>query len=244
MGTTWESADALERELDQALDAIGDALEAGMRDFTSHALWYRLNRVRVWSALETAPTSQQGETRIPGPHERQRDTLAQLLSGTDYAATIAFAESQLIASRFWLDLNFASFTALSQLPDGTSAAQAVAQETTALVARMPTLIKLAFADGTPFANEQTQTWISRLSPNQSNIAVNVVAEPNSAQKTSRQPSLRQSSPTGSLLALSATIAAATAQTESAQALLHAALSRLHDSALQVASHALTEHQSS
>lgn len=240
LGTEWDSAPALERALDQAMDAMGTALEAGVRDFPAHTLWYRLNRTRVWAGLDNAPNAQQGETRIPGPNDHLRSRLTQLIAGTDYAATLAFAESQLMTGRFWLDLNFASFTALSHLPDGQSAATAIAQETAALIARIPALTTLKFLDGTPFANEQTQAWLS-----QHTTAISQPTATHTSQTmTASRPAQRSMAPAGGLLALSAAIAAATAQTESAQTLLNAALSRLHDSALQVASHALTEHQSS
>lgn len=240
VGTEWDSANALERALDQAMDALGGALEAGVRDFPENALWYRLSRARVWAALENAPSAQQGETRIPGPNDRIRERLAQLSAGSDNAALLAFAESQLITSRFWLDLNFASFTALSNLPAGQAAAAAIAQETAGLLMRIPTLAKLSFVDGTPFADERTQEWLSRHALGAGQPAAQPIAQPVTVSRAAP----RAATPVAGLLSLSAAIAAATAQTESAQTLLNAALSRLHDSALQVASHAFTEHQSS
>src|SRR5690606_10959577 len=128
-----DAPDALERALEQAMDSLGGALEAGVRQFPGIPLLYRLNRARVWAALENAPPAQQNETRIPGPHERQRERLTQLMASADSIELLAFAESQLGTSRFWLDLNLASFNALSALPSGQAAAAAVAQETAALL---------------------------------------------------------------------------------------------------------------
>jgi type VI secretion system protein VasJ len=229
----WDSADALERAFDQSMDSWGEALESGVRDFPAHPLWYRLNRVRVWAALEQAPAAQQGETRIPAPQDRLRERLSQLMAGSDYVALLLFAESQLGGSRFWLDLNLASFTALSQLPDGQAAATAIAQETATLLSRLPTLAALRFSDGTPFADERTRDWLASHAPARDQVGERTVS-------AASPRTLAVSAAPANLMALSAAIAAATAQTESAQTLLSAALSRLHDSALQVASHAFTE----
>lgn len=241
VATSWDSADALERALDQAMDAIAGALEAGVRDFPENALWYRLNRARVWAAVEQAPPAQQGETRIPGPNDRLRERLTQLMSGSDYPALLAFAESQLGTSRFWLDVNHAAYTALINFPSGQPAAQAVKQETAALLTRIPGLVNLHFADGTPFANDATRQWLAELAaaPVAAGASQRQAVEPALAR-----PAAARSMPASGMVALSAALAAATAQTEAAQTLLNSALSRLHDSALQVASHAITEQQSS
>src|SRR5690606_6010239 len=137
---------------------------------------------------------------------------------------------------FWLDLNLASFTALSNLPAGQAAAAAVQQETAALLARMPALPTLCFADGSPFADARTQAWLSSRAPVARQTAVQPARAP--SWPTTLQPSAAD------LFSLSAAISVAAAQTESAQVLLASALARLHDSAQQVALHAFPEHQSS
>src|SRR5690606_15012621 len=61
--TQWDSPQALERPLEKAMAALAGPLEAGVRQFPANPFWYRLNRTRVWAALETTPPAQQGETR-------------------------------------------------------------------------------------------------------------------------------------------------------------------------------------
>lgn len=235
--------EALERALDQVMDAMDGPLEAGVRLYPQVALWYRLNRVRVWSGIEQVPPAQQGVTRIPAPQERQREQLAQRLAGGEQHALLQYAEAQLPTCRFWLDLNRAAHVALHALPECQAAAGAVARETSALLARLPGLEMLAFSDGTPFADDETRHWLAGLMAQSS---IDVSAPGNAfpvATPTHRTEAVPAQAAAG-MVALATALAGATAQAESAQMLLASALSRLHDSAQQVARYASPEHQPS
>jgi type VI secretion system protein VasJ len=124
---------------------------------------YRLNRVAAWGVIEGPPPSERGQTRIPGPIPELAIALDRLQSGDAPEDTLGFAESNLPAYPFWLDLNRASAQALSRL--GEPFADALAEvnaATVQLLRRVPGLPNLAFADGKPFADGTTLEWIGSL----------------------------------------------------------------------------------
>ena len=126
----------------------------------------RLVRVVRWDALQAAPPSQDGATRIEAPPARRRDALAAL-AGSDPLLFAEQAEQALAAPpfHFWLDLQHLADGALAGLGAGHADARAALRaETARLVERLPALLDLSFRDGTPFADAATRAWVAGLSP--------------------------------------------------------------------------------
>jgi type VI secretion system protein VasJ len=151
----------------RAFDQIAERLVtlAGWRrsNGSQDAQSYRLNRVAAWGAIDNAPPAERGQTRIPGPIPELAIALDRLQSGDAPEDTLTFAESNLPAFPFWLDLNRASAQALARL--GEPFANALAEvnaATVQLLRRAPDLPNLAFADGKPFADGATLEWIAGL----------------------------------------------------------------------------------
>ena len=126
----------------------------------------RLVRVVRWDALQAAPPSSGGATRIEAPPARRRDALAAL-AGSDPLLFAEQAEQALAAPpfHFWLDLQRLADGALAGLGAGHADARAALRaEAARLVDRLPALLDLRFRDGTPFADAATRAWVAGLSP--------------------------------------------------------------------------------
>jgi type VI secretion system protein VasJ len=124
-------------------------------------LLFRMNRVCAWATLERVPPAQGGATLLMPPPMQVVDSFKRIAQTGEPQAIVQFAESHLIAHRYWLDLNRASHAALTRL-GAAEAAAAVAFETARLIERLHGLQDLKFNDGQPFADAETQAWLQAL----------------------------------------------------------------------------------
>ncbi|MFL5440208.1 MAG: type VI secretion system protein TssA [Myxococcales bacterium] len=121
---------------------------------------YRILRVGLWLHLSSAPPATGGTTRVPAVPAARRTQLALLADNRKWAALLEETESMASEFRFALDLHRLSWEALSGLGGSHARArQAIAAEIRSLLSRMPELLDLSFADGSPFADPQTKAWI-------------------------------------------------------------------------------------
>ena len=160
-----DSADNVERALEEACSRLGSLAEWFLANDSSNPLSYRLNRTAAWSTLEALPPADGGQTRLPPPISQLTDALARLKDSQSDAELVAFAEAQLATFPFWLDLNGICAAALGRMGSGFAAArQEVCNETARLLARLPGLEKLSFSSGMPFAAGDTLDWLATLMP--------------------------------------------------------------------------------
>ena len=90
-------------------------------------------------------------TRLPPPPDSEVETLARLQSVGEPLDIVRFCERRLVAYPFWLDLNRVSHAALGRLGESAAnAAASLAGEVRQLLARLPVLVELSFANGQPF----------------------------------------------------------------------------------------------
>ncbi|WP_044901388.1 type VI secretion system protein TssA [Pseudomonas sp. CFII64] len=128
-------------------------------------LLFRLNRQLAWMTLEQAPPAQGTTTRLPAPSGAEVESFNRLQSIGEPLDVVRFCEGRLNTYPFWLDLNRASHLALSRLGAGAvQAAISLALETRHLLARLPTLAELTFANDQPFADGATRSWLEGLAP--------------------------------------------------------------------------------
>jgi type VI secretion system protein VasJ len=137
---------------------VGDFL---VNNFSSNPLGYRYNRIAVWSPIGDLPMTNEGNTTIiPAPDPQFSNTLKELLANDAYKDLLAAAEGAVPEFIFWLDLNRYVSEALTGMGDQYEAArEAVCQETAFFLNRFPELAGFHFADGTPFADDETKAWI-------------------------------------------------------------------------------------
>jgi type VI secretion system protein VasJ len=145
------------RDVGTAIAGVGAALRRA--DLTD-AAGYRVLRTGLWLHLAHPPPSTGGRTSIPPPPENLRTSLGLMLQNQRWAALLEESESALQQHRLWLDPHRMTGQALAALGGAHArAAEAVAAELRALLARMPALPSLTFNDGTPLADPQTRTWL-------------------------------------------------------------------------------------
>ncbi len=158
-----DSAESAEQAAALALSRLAD-IAAWFNDAGSNApLAFRLNRVAAWGGIDALPPVREGQTVLPAPIQQVQDALRSLENTRADEELIRFAETQLPNFPFWLDLNRVAAQALGRLgAEHEAARREVCGQTAALMARLPDLAQLAFADGTPFADGDTRMWLQSL----------------------------------------------------------------------------------
>lgn len=147
--------------VENALGGLHPLIAWLVQERPTDPMLFRLNRIYAWTALEQLPLAQGSTTRLPAPPGQLLDTFEQIMQAGDPQAIIRFSEARLASLPYWLDLNRASHAALTQLKAGP-AAQALAQETAHVIARLPGFAQLTFSDGQSFADPATQAWLDAL----------------------------------------------------------------------------------
>lgn len=121
---------------------------------------YRLLRTITWAQLKDLPPHTKGTTQIPAPGADLASRLNDLHSKGEWAILIDAVESAFSSFPIWLDLQCRSAQALAALGNAYEAARsAVTSEVAGLLARLPGLAELSFANGTPLAGVETVKWI-------------------------------------------------------------------------------------
>jgi type VI secretion system protein VasJ len=88
--------------------------------------------------------------------------LTSLYDQGSWQQLVADVEDRIWEFPFWLDLHRMTHVAMTNLGEEYEPARgAVASELTTLLARLPDVVHLQFADGTPFADDATQEWVNK-----------------------------------------------------------------------------------
>jgi type VI secretion system protein VasJ len=148
-----------------ALRAVGKVITGAakhLRKADPADVWpYRLQRTGAWLVVRAAPPVEGRATRIPPPPADQRKRLEAQLGEQQWLALLTTAEDLTGTYLFWFDLQRLVALAMDRLGVQFAAArEAVGREVVSFVTRNPTLPTLTFADGTPFADSATQTWLT------------------------------------------------------------------------------------
>lgn len=138
---------------------------------------YRLTRSLRWDALGTEPPNQQQKTAIEAPPAARRDYLLGLHKRGEWADFVREAEGSFCQPPFhvWLDLQRLIVAALENLGAELALVRdAVVRELQLLIARLPGLPSLLFADGrTRFADAATVSWLEEVVKPKATSAPNV-----------------------------------------------------------------------
>ncbi len=150
-----------ERLLRQGLELLGRAAGGYRAQEPLTALPLRLARIAAWSAVLALPPAADGKTRVPPPDKQALAAITNLYHAASWAELVKAAESRIGQFLFWIDLSRYSAEALEQLGRADLAA-VVADETAEFVRRLPGIERLAFSDGTMFANDDTRQWLQTI----------------------------------------------------------------------------------
>ncbi|MEM9665911.1 MAG: type VI secretion system protein TssA [Bacteroidota bacterium] len=129
---------------------------------TAHPLSYHILRSARWAEIQFELPNDAGKTIIPVPPAPRRNALQSMLSRGDHRTLLQQAEGAFQEPPFhlWLDLQRLSAAALEGMgPTHKPALDAVLYQTSILISRVPGLARLAYKDGTPFADAMTLDWI-------------------------------------------------------------------------------------
>ena len=155
-----DSADTAEKALDKACADLANIASWLLQANIADSLPYRLNRLAVWTPLNTLPPASAEKTLLSAPIAQVVDALARLTASQSDVDIIAFAEAQLAAFPLWLDLNRVCSAALERLGgEHLAASREVIGETARLIERLPSLLHFSFASGMPFADSETKAWL-------------------------------------------------------------------------------------
>ncbi len=146
-----------------ALRAVGKSITeaaAVLRKEDPAQAWpYKLQRTGMWLVVKAAPPNEGGKTRIPPPqgHAKKLETLA---AGGQWMELLTTAESLTATYLYWFDLHRWVVLAMDRLGAlFVEARGVVAAETLAFTQKFPVIVELKFADGTPFADSATVSFL-------------------------------------------------------------------------------------
>lgn len=127
-----------------------------------HNMAYRLSRMGVWLEFTAAPPAEDGQTLVPPPPDSLKERFDTLVGANDYLTLLNEAEDAATDFPCWLDPHRYVATAMSAMGALFMKARSELLESVALfLRRLPNMTKLAFNDGTPFADGQTIMWIEQ-----------------------------------------------------------------------------------
>jgi type VI secretion system protein VasJ len=155
--TSVEDVGSAVRENGHAIVAAAAILRAAD---PTRAWAYKLQRWGAWIAIEDAPPSEDGQTRLPPPPDDLRQKFSAARDAQKWLELLHAAEEATGEYLFWLDAHRNVANALDRLGPGFAAArEVVGREVASFVARLPKLDTLCFSDGTPFAEAATRSWL-------------------------------------------------------------------------------------
>ena len=167
----------------QAIAAVGHVLR---RENAMEANAYRLLRVGIWLPMVGVPYADGNTTMIPPPPLDSVAAWDALGEAGSWAEMLEAVESEIPNYPFWLDLQRRSALALDKLgPEYKAARAALGRGVVTFITGLPGIHKLAFSDGTAFADSMTLEWLEGEQekyggggggPSKSALAVNVEEE--------------------------------------------------------------------
>lgn len=157
---TDEDLDKTLRELKRIATSAGNYMR---QSAPTNPAGYRLPRVATWLAVKQVPPSDGGKTQIPAPQPADlQEKLSQMLGNGQFAGVLQETEGRMGTAVFWLDLHRMAAQALEGMGEEYKpAADAIAAEVGALLARFPDLLDMRFVNDQPLADADTKRWIAR-----------------------------------------------------------------------------------
>lgn len=133
---------------------------------------YRLSRSALWDSIDKLPPNKDGKTQLPKPPTDKLKKLKELLQQGDYLEVIQQAEASACKMPYWFDGTHLIVSALEALgAEYQKARDALLEELTQFLRRVPKIIELHYSDGTPFADDQTRFWLSTLAADKQDTPV-------------------------------------------------------------------------
>lgn len=159
--TTFENENEAQRAIRTCQTTLCNAASFLLRKSLENPLPYRLGRIGVWLLVVQAPVSQDSTTQLPSVQPATMQQCEESLKHDRFTEVVLTAEAAIANAPFWLDAHRYTVRALEGLgPSHHEAIRAVVEELASFIRRVPGLLELHFADGTPFADDETRAWIA------------------------------------------------------------------------------------
>lgn len=130
---------------------------------------FRLSRSALWDSLDKLPPVTDNKSQLPAPPADKIKKVKELFESGDFIEAINLAEKSAEKMPYWFEGNRYIFMCLDALgAEFSKAKQALEFEVTKFIARLPKILDLAYANGTPFADDQTKAWLASLTETESN----------------------------------------------------------------------------
>ncbi|WP_250657415.1 type VI secretion system protein TssA [Alkalimarinus coralli] len=131
---------------------------------------YEINRFGMWLPVSELPINQDGLTPLRSIPAEKRHLFHTLFEQTQYEVLIVELESSLSSSPFWLDghrMVVDSLKAMEALSENSRnrrdyqrPIETVSRLVKSFVTRLEGIETLKFSDESPFANDETRSWLS------------------------------------------------------------------------------------
>lgn len=181
-GDAEQDADRLIR---QGLGILGNAATVLRQQNPLDATAFRLNRIAAWASVTALPPVDNGKTLIPPPDTQIVNVLTALYQAGNWRDLLDAAESRIREFLFWIDLNLYVTQSLNHL-NKAEISEMVAAQTSSYVLRLPGIEKYCFADGMPFAGEETREWLRSLKKGTADSATGSLASVDNIEGTVAQ----------------------------------------------------------
>lgn len=124
-------------------------------------LYWQAAGIAAWARLERLPPSENGLTPLEAPEPAVKSGIMAQLGGENFLDAAHAAKDQIGTYLFWLDPHRLACQALAKLgTDYLPAGLAVAAQARLFASFFPDVVNLHFADGTPFADDDTRAWLA------------------------------------------------------------------------------------
>lgn len=157
---TLSSLDDIIAALNPVAQHLGQLSSALLTLDRFHPLAVEMGRFAARAALLEVPPSQNGTTALMPPPVAIADAFQTVCSAGNADGIIEFCESRVLAFPFWLDLDRQSARGFGMLGEpGARMRNIIIKNALTFTERLPGIEQLTFADGTPFASEDTRQWL-------------------------------------------------------------------------------------
>lgn len=145
----------------QVQDALRQLAEFHAAEKLSDPKRYRYSRSALWDSLDKLPPNKDNKTQLPKPPADKFKKLQELFEQGDFTSVINQAEKSAAKMPYWFDGQRLIASSLESLGgEYSKSSQALIDELKQFITRIPAIINLCYSDGTPFADEQTQMWLT------------------------------------------------------------------------------------
>lgn len=147
--------------LSSGLDYLKKAATLLLQHDPFSTVAFRLNRLVAWLPVDSLPPDTDGVTLLPPPDAQAVTALAAMCQSGRWRELLGESEAKVRQYLFWLDLSRYVSESLKNLGHPVTS-ELIANETYLYTMRLPGLEKLAFSDGTPFADDDTREWLKEI----------------------------------------------------------------------------------